>query len=227
MITDEMLAQAADAYVQIMVDNIPDTGENEHRFSTRFERKMRKVIRRGNHPMLYKAMRTVRYAAAVLVISFLMLMAVNPSARAAVMDWIREIYASYYSHNYYASSDDAEIADITCEIGYIPETYTEVSYNETKYNVTRYFENEFKQRLYFSYSKQPESVEYFYELADYSIEVININGMHGEYLCSVQPQNRNIIQWINTDSNILLTVSGSIEKEELIQIAESIKIFIK
>lgn len=226
MITDEMLAQAADAYVQIMVENIPDLPEYRHSFSVRFERKIRRIIRRGSHPVLYRTMRAAGYAVAALVLSFLTLMAVNPSARAAVMDWIRDIYASYYSHSYYFPNEDVDIQEIKCEIGYIPDTYVEVFYGETQFNVTRYFENSFKQRLFFSYSKQPSSVEYFYELTDYTIECIQISGVPGEFIHSLQGSG-NIVQWIDSDYKILFTISGYFEKEELVQIAESIKIITK
>lgn len=227
MITDEMLAQAADAYVQIMVDHIPDFPEYSHAFSARFERRMRKIIRRGNHPVLYRTMRVAGYAVAVLVISFMMLMAANPSARAAVMDWIRDVYASFYSHRYYCAREDIDIQDVSCEIGYIPEGYREFRYIENQFNIAYTFKNNTNQLLYFEHSVSPHSIEYFHSLQDYEISYPIINGQNGQYLRSNNADIASILQWTDSETKQLMTVSGFLEESELLKIAENIKISVK
>ena len=57
MITDEMLRIAATEANQAICDSLPRPEECDHQFSPRFERKMRRVIRRGRHPVAYKYLR--------------------------------------------------------------------------------------------------------------------------------------------------------------------------
>ena len=223
MITDEMLAQAADAYVQIMVENIPDLPEYRHSFSARFERKIRRIIHRGSHPVLYRTMRAAGYAVAALVLSFLTLMAVNPSARAAVMDWIREMYGTY-SHNYYSGDEEVKLSNIHVNINYLPENYTLLYTNQTFHNITFYYENDAGERLYINCSLNNMATEYFYELDSYLVEAVSINNSSGEYFQSVDHNCANYIQWTHSETNIFVTISGFFEKDVLINIAKKIEI---
>ena len=64
MITDAMLATAAGEVSDAMVSAVP---EMEHAFSSSFERRKRRLIRRADHPVRYQAL---RYAVAVLIAVF-------------------------------------------------------------------------------------------------------------------------------------------------------------
>ena len=54
MITEEMLRIAAAEADQAIRDSLPHPADCDHQFSPRFERKMKRVIRRGRHPVAYK-----------------------------------------------------------------------------------------------------------------------------------------------------------------------------
>lgn len=223
MISDELLSQAAEAYILALADSVPDREDYQHRFSPRFERKMRRVIRKGNHPVVYKAMRAAGCAALALVISFLMLMAVNPSARAAVMDWIREIYASYYFHSYYEQDANTEYLNIRYELGYVPQAHTLFDFRESQHNAAYSFSDQSGNMLFFTYSKSPASVEFFSDLNHDTIENVKIKDHRGLFLHSSQADTASILQWLDEDTHALLILSGFMEKEELIKIAENVK----
>ena len=57
MISEERLRQAAGAAVLALADSLPEPEECQHEFSPGFEQKMRKVLRRGNHPTVYRRLR--------------------------------------------------------------------------------------------------------------------------------------------------------------------------
>ena len=227
MITDEMLTQVTDAYILSLAQQIPQEPEFCHVFSRQFHRKMRRVIRRGNHPLLYRTIGYARNIAAILILSFLMLMAFNPSARAAVMDWIREMYKDYYSHNYYIQGTDIELLNVHCELGYIPPSYVEFSHSETSSNVIHTFVNETGEMINISYSKQPNAIEYFYETNEFVISIVDINNQYGEFIETNNSEIAPILQWNDVNTDFLFSISGYLEKSEIIKIAENIKIELK
>ena len=70
MITDEMLRIAAAEADQAIRESLPSPEDCDHQFSSEFERKMRHVIRRGRHPVVYKYMQRVAcFLVAVTLIS--------------------------------------------------------------------------------------------------------------------------------------------------------------
>ena len=67
MITDEMLAQAAAELADAINESLPSPSECTHQFSPRFEKKMKRLIRKSHHPIFYRTLRTV--ASIILVIT--------------------------------------------------------------------------------------------------------------------------------------------------------------
>ena len=62
MISDAMLQQAAEELATAINESLPDPKECVFQFSPKFERKMKRLTRRANHPILY---RNLRMAASV------------------------------------------------------------------------------------------------------------------------------------------------------------------
>lgn len=62
MISEEALRQAAAEASDCLVRSLDEAGIPVHNFSARFERKMRRLIRRTRHPAAYRALvRGVRF----------------------------------------------------------------------------------------------------------------------------------------------------------------------
>ena len=61
MISDAMLQQAAEELATAINESLPDPKECVFQFSPKFERKMKRLTRRANHPILYRNLRMVRY----------------------------------------------------------------------------------------------------------------------------------------------------------------------
>ena len=68
----------------------------EHDFSPEFERKMRRLARRADHPVRYRAVK----AAACLLLAALVgggsLLVLVPEARAAFVGWMRDVYQTWF-----------------------------------------------------------------------------------------------------------------------------------
>ena len=106
MISDAALTEAAFAVDEAILNTLPKPGECDHVFSPAFERKMRKLIRKANHPVAYKVLNRAACALLALVLSASLLLTFHPKARAAVVDWIKEKVEDFY--HYFAPEKESE-----------------------------------------------------------------------------------------------------------------------
>lgn len=94
MITDEMLRSSAARSSELFAHTITSDYDPAQQYepSDLFEKKIRKLFHRAKHPYFYKAIQRIAsiFLAAILIGS--MYLAVDTEARAAFLDWIKEVY---------------------------------------------------------------------------------------------------------------------------------------
>ena len=83
----------------------------EHIFSPGFERRMKKLLRRGKHPVWYKALHAAACVLLALLLSGCAVLAVSPAAREVFLGWVREFrtlegFPPYYIYTY--AGEEAE-----------------------------------------------------------------------------------------------------------------------
>ena len=61
----------------------------EHTFSPAFERRMKKLLRRGRHPVWYKSLHAAACVLLALLLSGCAVLAVSPEAREVFAGWVR------------------------------------------------------------------------------------------------------------------------------------------
>lgn len=92
-----------------LIDELP-----EQDFSSDFEKKMKKLVRRANHPIRYRVVQT---AACILLASLLSgctVLAVSPEAREAFLGWVREVYENAFIYHFYGEKQgDQELLQET------------------------------------------------------------------------------------------------------------------
>ena len=69
-------------------------------FSSTFERKMKKLIHRADHPIRYRIAQVVTCLLLVALLSGCTVVAVSPEARAAFVGWVRETYETWFVYRY-------------------------------------------------------------------------------------------------------------------------------
>ena len=88
MISNEFIRQATEEYHDESMSAIPTENEIDHVFSDRFENNMRSVIKKNNHIQLKRVLRMAASFALVILVASGSVMALSPTARAAVMGWL-------------------------------------------------------------------------------------------------------------------------------------------
>ena len=221
MLTDKLLAAAAAEVNEAMLRGLPEPGDCAPEFSTRFEWKMRRVLRRGNHPAAYRVMQRAASIVLVLLIGFASILAVSPTVRANVWGWIRERYESWVIYRY-EDSVPSDVEVIEYKLTDLPEGYTEIRRSNMPDIETIVYEDADGSFLFFSYSKNPEAIMYLVKAEGYAIEEIEVRDMKGEVYSAEDASNSNCIIWSDDTENTMFYISGYFNREELIDLAESV-----
>ena len=122
MISNFLLRQATEEYHEESMSAIPTENEIDHVFSDRFEKNMKSVIRKNNHPQLKRVLRMAASFALVILISGGSVMALSPTARAAVKGWLFGQEGTVFSYTSIGTKTESEVS-YKYDLAVIPEGY--------------------------------------------------------------------------------------------------------
>ncbi len=226
MISEERLRQAAGAAVLALADSLPAPEECRHEFSPGFERRMRKVLRRGNHPTVYRGLRRAACFLLALLLSGSVWLTVDTEAREAVFGWISERVEGAY-HYFFHGDGTSQKQVVRYALSEIPEGYREEDVYETDaYTEITYVETATGRYLSLGWlhpSTETETPELFFLTGDMEREPAQVNGRAAEFYRDDTNNMANVIVWRDEKRDTLLYLSGYFDKGSLIDMAESVK----
>lgn len=223
MISEEALRQAAAEASDCLVRSLDEAGIPVHNFSARFERKMRRLIRRTRHPAAYRALIRVACAFLAFLLGSGVFLAVNPEARAAFFGWVRTqyerlfVYDSTESSSGHAVQASDYINSPNYTLSWLPDGYAETE---------RYVYADFSWVIYTNYNN--DEITFLYSNTgnlhinyDSNIQSpAKVNNQCAEFYQSQNESGRNNLVWSNSDRSIIFSISGKFAKEDLIHMAE-------
>lgn len=220
MITDDMLSAAAQAVALCMESGI---SEEPHTFSQRFERKIGRLTRRANHPVLYRVRRSVVAAVLVLVIAFGSLMALSPQVRAAVTDWVRTTIGLYFipetttPHVTYEYTMPDTLYGYDLMLSNIDDTANRFNY---------VYQNEDGDTLIFRYSVGGNILLHVnMRIVDY--EPGYVGRFPADIYIAHNNEQNSLIIWQDPNNSVFYLLSVRADSKLLIEIAETIESFKK
>ena len=227
MITDEMIAEAAAKYNDALIQYWQNVEMEEHEFSSKFERKMRRLIWKVKYPYVHKALKSAACILIAFLISFASVMTFNVEARAAFTRWIREVYKDSIVYEFFG--EKSETASLDYRVTWIPEGY-EIVYednNETSYCIIYSNTQADKDSLVFEYYSLIEGRLVDFILGDdrYNIGTVKINDMHGEFYSSIDGNKSNNLIWFDEHHSICFMINSSLDVASMVKIAENIKTY--
>lgn len=222
MITEEMLRRAAarscaEHVEELTADFDP---EYQHEFSPEFERKIKKLIRKTRHPIFYRTMQRVASFVLAVVLAGAAWLTVDVEARAAFIGWVKEVYATYFVYRYEGPDMDAEPAQY--HLTWVPEGYQEVFSDLADGEGNEAYVDENGRYLQFAYVSDPNNSNLFIVTEGATCYEVSVNGYAADYWVSADPEVSNCVTWEDHSKRVFY-VSGFLDKEELIKVAENIE----
>lgn len=220
MITDKMLAAAAEEVSMCMIQNLP---EHPHEFSEAFEKKMQKLLRRALHPVRYQVLRCAAAVLAAILTIFSVLMAVSPDVRAAVVGWVRSAFHEFFEYS--SESPSPTNADVEYDY-FLSETnsgYTLLNTIDKNVGKLYIYTNSDGQILQFSYARGADGNGLFVDTDGYDVHTAFVNDQPADIYISQNSSNASVIVWQDTTGNILFQITAYANKEALIALAENIE----
>ena len=220
MITDKMLAAAAEEVSMCMIQNLP---EHPHEFSEAFEKKMQKLLRRALHPVRYQVLRCAAAVLAAILTIFSVLMAVSPDVRAAVFGWVRSAFHEFFEYS--SESPSPTNADVEYDY-FLSESLENYALLNTIDNedgkVYIYLDKE-GLILQFTFMRSVDGNGLFVDTDGYDVHMASVNDQPADIYISQNSNEANVIVWQDITNNILFQITAYADKEELIVLAENIE----
>lgn len=228
MITDEMLAQAAAELANAICDSSPELGACKHQFTPRFERKMQHLIRKANHPIFYRVLRGVASVILVIILGLGSFLAINVEAREAVFSWVKQQYQDFYIYfivgGVKSTEENESTEAVRYQPGWMPDGCVYVTTNAIAGGKSYVYTNDRHDFIQFSYTSGIDTTRLFANVVEYEHESVLVNGLPGDIYISTNENETSQIVWLDADTHTMFWISGDFTSDELLKIAQSIKI---
>lgn len=221
MITDKMLEKAAAELAEAINTSLPAPDECTHSFSVAFERKMKRLVRKTNHPIVFRTLRAVACIILALCISFCSLLALSPEARAMVYSWFRQQCESFYEYFFVGEASSSENAQYSPQ--WIPQDYTLLSSQDIISGERYIYSNGQGDTFIFSYMNATSSSKLYVEGVEYEQRTVSINGHPGELYISHDPEDSSVLVWTDSDTGTLLYLNALLDEDAMIFFAENVE----
>ena len=176
-------------------------------------------------PVWKKVGQRVAVILLVVTISFGSVMAVSPTVRAAVLQWITEWYETYVSYRY---TQEAPLPESMpeYEITALPEGYEENISERVEWPnyVQRRYENADGEVILFDYIYMTDGSITSIETDGAATVAVTVNGHEGLFFCSEDSEADSTISWIDTDQNLHFTIHAGMEQDDILPMAESVSL---
>ena len=202
--------------------------------SARHDREMRSVLadptgwaNRRAQPVWKKALQRVAVVLLVFSLSLGSLMAVSPTVRATLVRWAVEWHESHITYRYSgnAIAEDMPRYEITdLPEGYVEDTSLRIEW--PNYVSIKYKNEELQNTILFDYIyMQQASASGFVPGENTMILPVTVNGLDGQLFLEDDWENkRNVITWIDPDSNLQFTLHANLDRTDILDMAESVSL---
>ena len=220
MVTDVMLREAAGEAENAILASLSLRTVELHQFSSQFQKKIDKLVRRAKHPIRYQFMRSAAAILLLVAILFGMVFAISPEVRAGVINWVRRTFEIYQQYT------PGETTPIEIRYEYVLSGIDEkllIQEIERENGKVFLYRGEGNSMIKFSYTYGAENNEVFVESDGYTIGNIMIGNIVAEIYTTQEDGKNNIIVWKDEEGNAILHISAHTDQDALIELAESVQ----
>lgn len=219
MISEELLRTAAGEIGACVPECVPPA--ESHDYSKKFRRKMNYLVFKTDHPLPHGLTGCVAVFLTLLTV-FAALLTVSPTVRAAVVRWLKgddKGGAAYY----YEGQAVAKVGK-DYELGYVPEGYIMQNTRELSNGMVCTYQDESGSRLEFIYLHGADHDHIFYDTQNHECQTVPLETGTAEVYIPENDFENSLIVWMNAEGNELFSISCRGDAEELILLAEGVKV---
>ena len=222
MISNEFIRQATEEYHEESMSAIPTENEIDYVFSDRFEENMKSVIKKNNHPQLKRVLRMAASFALVILVASGSVMALSPTARAAVMGWLFGQDGTTFSYTSMGEESESDVY-YKYDLAEIPEGYFlwQEIVDESQ-SIMLYAEEETGHLLKVTGSPNDGTGAMFLLTTTDEKSTVQIGDITADFYQSSTADSSSGLAWIDPDTDYLICLDGFFSKEELIEMAQSL-----
>ena len=220
MISKDVFISALEEVDTAILAALPEPRECSFQFSRRFEQRIRSIIRRGNHPVMYKALQRAACVLLILLMLFSTVMIFSTDVRAAVIGWIREQYETFYHYFFPAEAETSEHEEYT--LSWVPDGFTLVGTQSISTRKTSIYLGPQNEMLQFTWQTGNVAFPAYFDTQSHTHKSVSIGNHIGDLYISNTGEKTNGIVWVEEDSNILFSISAPLDEKTLIEVAEGV-----
>ena len=224
--SDKDLQLAASKVRTALLESLPPPSDCAHEFSDSFLGKMNRLLQQDKHKQTRKkAFQRIAAVFLALLIGAGALFAFNSDVRAAVIQWVREVYENSILYRFSGEKVDAVLPD--CEIDWLPDGYMETDVYQDGDLFSALYENKSGKSIVINYYYMQDGTFHdvvFEDEAKYSHKVVSINENPADYYEVTDGYDSNDLIWIDEESKIAFHISSYLNDEVMIRIVENIRL---
>jgi len=194
--------------------------ENQHVFPAEFDKRIRKLRRRADHPVFYRTMYRVASTILALLIAGGVWLTVDAKARAAFVGWVMEIGEAYVEY-FFGTKAPAGSEETVYRPAWLPDGYTELYCDDSEDTVFVAYSNDAGQMMNFSYIHAPDETKWLVDTSGAVMTQVKVNDSAATLFTSTDPNNASAIMWSTADQTAFF-VSAFLDDAALIRLAESV-----
>ena len=190
-------------------------------FSSAFERKMKRLIRRADHPIRYR----IAQAAACLLLAALLsgctVLAVSPEARAAFVGWVREVYEGWFVYHYIGKEQAVPENVVFCPT-WMPDGYELIVEPENRAHMIAIYENPEEDIILFNCYMNTESMNLQIGEDTQLIDTYVSNISADLYIDNTSGAVNHLV-WEDENKQRIFWITSTLDGETMVKIAESVE----
>lgn len=223
---DEELRCAARLVSGAMGDFCPAPEDEDYEFSPGFHAKMAALIKKQRiRESAASALKGVASTAAVLVLCVSLWLGTDVEARADFKQWILTQYENSFVRSFFDGDSARSVKGV--EFGWLPEGCEEAESEVNEDSGYYLFYADDGRGFVLSYTTMTSDTFTAVLTGNVKHEVVEVNGSPADYFDDLDSDGSDILWWTNEEAGIAFDLNAVLEKEEMIKIAENIKLILE
>ena len=141
-------------------------------------------------------------------------------ARAAIVNWFREIKGDHIIYHFEGEDDGETIKTPT--LGWLPEGFKQIDVYQDDSTYVVYFENDKSESVFFDCDRIGTIDISEIITPEDNLEKITVNGFECDYYQTLDETEASFLIWQDDRNNVVCTLGSTLDKEMIIKIAENI-----